>query len=51
MGVSRYVAFLGGINVGGHGVTMDRLRIEALGKTSTARNVKSLRKLAEKLGH
>ena len=26
--MSRYVAFLGGINVGGHRVTMDRLRIE-----------------------
>jgi uncharacterized protein (DUF1697 family) len=31
----RYVAFLGGINVGGHRVTMDRLRAEfrALGHT------------------
>jgi uncharacterized protein (DUF1697 family) len=33
--VARYVAFLGGINVGGHRVTMDRLRgeFEALGFT------------------
>ena len=33
--MARYVAFLGGINVGGHRVTMDRLRaeFEALGFT------------------
>jgi uncharacterized protein (DUF1697 family) len=36
--MSRYVAFLGGINVGGHRVTMDRLRaeFEALGFTAVS---------------
>jgi uncharacterized protein (DUF1697 family) len=36
--MSRYVAFLGGINVGGHRVTMDALRaeFEALGLTGVS---------------
>lgn len=36
--MTRYVAFLGGINVGGHRVTMDRLRaeFEALGCTGVS---------------
>ena len=36
--MARFVALLGGINVGGHRVTMDRLRAEvaALGYTDVA---------------
>ena len=52
VGVARYVAFLGGINVGGHRVTMDRLRaeFEALGFTSVRTFIASGNVLFEATG-
>ena len=52
VGVARYVAFLGGINVGGHRVTMDRLRaeFEALGFTDVRTFIASGNVLFEATG-
>ena len=50
--MARYVAFLGGINVGGHRVTMDRLRaeFEALGFTDVRTFIASGNVLFEATG-
>jgi len=50
--MTRFVALLGGINVGGYRVTMDRLRTEvaSLGYTDVANSKITLPKLVKPIG-